>query len=96
MMVGDRVGEEAAVEQLTKVEGEEEVEIKVADHLIELIMAVAVNKQIRIKESNVGTVFIINLINPYIFMPNLKFSLIGCACTITGNSVNGDSKQLMG
>lgn len=56
MMVGDRVGEEAAVEQLTKVEGEEEVEIKVADHLIELIMAVAVNKQIRIKEEEVAAV----------------------------------------
>ena len=55
-MVGDRVGEAAV--GLTKVEGGEEVEIKAADLIGEIIMAVAVKELIRIKKEEVVDVVV--------------------------------------
>lgn len=54
-MVEDRVGEAAV--GLTKVEGEE-VEIKAADLIGEIIMAVAVKELIRIKKEEVVAVVV--------------------------------------
>lgn len=55
-MVEDRVGEAAV--GLTKVEGGEEVEIKAADLIGEIIMAVAVKELIRIKKEEVVDVVV--------------------------------------
>lgn len=56
VMVEDRVGEAAV--GLTKVEGGE-VEIKAADLIGEIIMAVAVNELIRIKKEEVVAVVVV-------------------------------------